>query len=174
MHSVLSVGAMSETPGCYCPPLSCWSLLVEASLGCGRCSLRRIVYDARCLAAHCSATLYSCTLYCHAFHTHPAAHCTACASQLERLLERSATSWAFDAWELHSASHGNPLSAMAYYAFHAQGLIDRFGIHGPTLVAFLRAVETGERSGLFRLNVQLDMCLYWVPVPHAFAARPLR
>ena len=41
--------------------------------------------------------------------------------------------WQFDPFALAEATQGHPLSALSFYLFHRQGLIERFSINPTTL-----------------------------------------
>lgn len=75
----------------------------------------------------------------HPNHTAPPAPAW---EQVERLLAGS-SEWQFDAFALHDATHGRPLSTLAFYLFHQAGLLTEFQIQGPVLARFLVVVEGG-------------------------------
>lgn len=58
----------------------------------------------------------------------------------------SANDWQFDAFALAEATNGHPLSALAFFLFSKQGLIDQFKLKPTALARFLRRVESGYKT----------------------------
>lgn len=65
---------------------------------------------------------------------------------MERVLDRAFISFSFDAFELAEVTQGHPLSTLAYYLLHKNGLISTFNLHPVRLAHFLRKIEAGYPS----------------------------
>jgi hypothetical protein len=79
-----------------------------------------------------------------------------CAPQAERVLA-TCMEWQFDAFALAKTTDGHPLSALSFFLFHRQGLIERFSIDPAvltrlgsttcTITKIYLTVQTGHRPG---------------------------
>ncbi|MEW5305766.1 MAG: hypothetical protein WDW36_008285 [Sanguina aurantia] len=65
--------------------------------------------------------------------------------EVERLL-CGAGSWKFDVFLLDEATHGRPLSTLAFFLFSSSGLIQSFSLPTKQLVRFLMAIEDGYNA----------------------------
>ena len=76
--------------------------------------------------------------------------------QAERILAKSADSWCFDAFELSEATSGRPLSTMAFYLLHTNGLLKHCRIDGRKLARWAHEGKLQVDSG--RCNQQTCNC----------------
>lgn len=66
--------------------------------------------------------------------------------EVEVLLQRASTSWVFNSFDLAQATHGHPLSSLAFFLLNTTGLVSLFKLDAVKLARFLRAVEASYRD----------------------------
>jgi hypothetical protein len=64
---------------------------------------------------------------------------------VEQVLQ-SSNEWQFDAFALADATNGHPLSALAFFLFTKQGLVEHYSLRPTILARFLRRIEQGYRT----------------------------
>jgi len=65
----------------------------------------------------------------------------------------SSSHWQFDAFKLNDVTNGHPLSSLAFYLFHTEGLIEHFSLKPAHLARFLRHVEEGYRNNPYHNKI---------------------